>query len=487
MPKAEEVVEKVTTNPPEPPYSIFPKWQRVIYVYVASLAAFASPVSSTIYYPAMLTLAKDLNTSLTNISLTITTYMIFQGLAPTIIGGISDRFGRRPAYIICFTIYLAANIGLALQTNFVALLILRCVQSAGSSGTVVLSSAVVSDVATRQERGSYIGLSALGSSMGPALGPLIGGLLTHFLGWRSIFWFLAIYGGIMLFVYVAFMPETGRNIVGNGSIPPQSWNRPVTAYLKAHRSKIIEPQQPTPPKSSKKRPSLLSSIPILFEKEVFLTLFFGSLVYAGYILIITGLPNQLATTYDYNSIQVGLCYLPIGIGPLLIRPFIGRLMDANFRRHARKTGVEVVKGRQQNIDDFPVERARLEICVAFVYLSSAAVIPYGWVMTLAHPPLAVVLIMLFILGTCTSAGFQPLSALIIDINPDDAAAAGAAFNLIRCAFGAAAAGLVNLMLDSLGRGWTATMISLIWVVGSVCWWAVMIYGPKWRKEKRDKK
>lgn len=61
---------------PEPPYSIFPKWKRGLYVYVASLAAFASPVSSTIYYPAMLTLASDLHTSLTNISLTITTFMV---------------------------------------------------------------------------------------------------------------------------------------------------------------------------------------------------------------------------------------------------------------------------------------------------------------------------------------------------------------------------------------------------------------------------
>jgi hypothetical protein len=63
-------------EPPEPPYSVFPKWQRVVYVYVASLAAFASPVSSSIYYPAMLTLARDLDTSLTNISLTITTYLV---------------------------------------------------------------------------------------------------------------------------------------------------------------------------------------------------------------------------------------------------------------------------------------------------------------------------------------------------------------------------------------------------------------------------
>ncbi len=63
-------------QPPHPVHSIFPKWQRITYVYIASLAAFTSPVSSSVYYPAMSTLARDLNTSLSNIGFTITAYMV---------------------------------------------------------------------------------------------------------------------------------------------------------------------------------------------------------------------------------------------------------------------------------------------------------------------------------------------------------------------------------------------------------------------------
>lgn len=58
------------------PHSVFSQLEKGTYVYIASLAAFASPVSSSIYLPAMTTLAADLHTSLTNISLTITTYMV---------------------------------------------------------------------------------------------------------------------------------------------------------------------------------------------------------------------------------------------------------------------------------------------------------------------------------------------------------------------------------------------------------------------------
>jgi hypothetical protein len=40
----------------------------------------------------------------------------------------SNKVGRRPAYIICFNVFVIANLGLALQNNY-----------AGSSGTVVLA------------------------------------------------------------------------------------------------------------------------------------------------------------------------------------------------------------------------------------------------------------------------------------------------------------------------------------------------------------
>lgn len=95
---------------------------------------------------------------------------IFQGIAPSFVGIFSDRYGRRPAYIFCFIVYIAANIGLALQDDYAALMVLRCIQSSGSSGTIALGSAVVADVSTRAQRGKYIGYASMGVTLGPALG-----------------------------------------------------------------------------------------------------------------------------------------------------------------------------------------------------------------------------------------------------------------------------------------------------------------------------
>ncbi len=82
--------------------------------------------------------------------------------------------------MICFTIYIIADIALALQNNYVALLILRMLQSAGSSGTVAIANAVVADVATSAERGLYIGITSLTGILAPSLGPILGGVISQY-------------------------------------------------------------------------------------------------------------------------------------------------------------------------------------------------------------------------------------------------------------------------------------------------------------------
>jgi predicted MFS family arabinose efflux permease len=117
----------------EPPYTILSNREKIFTIILASFAAFISPVSSSIYLPALNPLAKDLNVTASTINISITVYIVVQGIAPTFIGSISDKNGRRPAFLICFVLYLGANIGLALQNSYPALLILRCLQASGSS------------------------------------------------------------------------------------------------------------------------------------------------------------------------------------------------------------------------------------------------------------------------------------------------------------------------------------------------------------------
>lgn len=121
------------------PYSVHSLKQKRLILFIVAFAAMFSPLSSFIYYPALESLALDLNTSLGRINLTITSYMVVSGIVPTMWGDLADQIGRRPVYIAMFTIYIAANIGLAMQRSYPALLVLRMLQSIGGSGLHPLS------------------------------------------------------------------------------------------------------------------------------------------------------------------------------------------------------------------------------------------------------------------------------------------------------------------------------------------------------------
>ena len=69
-------------------------------------------------------------------SLTITVYMIVQGLAPSFWGSLSDSLGRRPIFIGTFVVYILSNIALGASKNFAQLMVFRAVQAAGSAATI---------------------------------------------------------------------------------------------------------------------------------------------------------------------------------------------------------------------------------------------------------------------------------------------------------------------------------------------------------------
>lgn len=286
-----------------------------------------------------------------------------------LIAGFSDTAGRRPAYIICFTIYLAANLGLGLQNSYAALLVLRCLQSAGSSGTVALANGLVGDMITSAERGSYIAFASVGSMLGPSLSPVIGGLLSQYTNWHWIFWFLLIFGGVFFLVLVLFLPETCRKVVGDGSIPPPLLNNSVADILR-HRTRKQKGLVPDPDKEAEVRenyslrfPSPVPTMKVVLDFETSVILLTTGLLFAGFYAVMTGASTSFHKIYHFNDLHTSLMYLPIGGGGVLSAFTTGRLVDWNYRRHAKRAGITVVKNVRADIRNFNIERARLEVAL----------------------------------------------------------------------------------------------------------------------------
>ena len=176
-------------------------------------------------------------------------------------------------YIFCFIVFSAANIGLALQNNYTALLVLRMLQSAGSSGTVALANGVVGDTITSAERGSYVAFASLGGVFGPMISPILGGIIGQYAGWHWIFWFLLIFSSAVFIPLILFMPETCRNVVDNGSIPPPLFSRNITDTVR-HRHRVRkgltfdkDKQEEMAKKYRFRLPNPLSTLKVLLDLE----------------------------------------------------------------------------------------------------------------------------------------------------------------------------------------------------------------------------
>ncbi|KAG7288219.1 hypothetical protein NEMBOFW57_007749 [Staphylotrichum longicolle] len=225
------------------------------------------------------------------------------------------------------------------------------------------------------------------------------------------------------------------------------------------------------PRRELRFPNPLNALRVVFEKDLALLLFYNTMIYLVFILIAATLSTEFAEIYHLTDLQIGLCYLPYGLGCCVAAVLQGYILDANYRRIARKIGFTIDKKRGDDLREFPIEEARLMPVYPLLSVGIAAVICYGWVLH-AETNLAGPLVLLFVVGlTVTEA---PATAV-------------AANNLVRCLFGAAGTAFIESMLRALGRGWTYTFWALVLVVFSPSMWILTKKGPQWREERRIRK
>ncbi|KAI2622538.1 MFS general substrate transporter [Hypoxylon sp. NC1633] len=497
--KAAIIKESTDASPAEvipPRFTVYEPWQKRLIVLSAAFSALFASWTAQIYLPALNIAAADLDVSINEINFTVTSYMILQGVTPIFIGGWADTGGRRPAYLLCFLLYIVSNIALAKTDSYGSLLGLRCFQSATISATQALCQGVVADIATSAERGQYTAFIAVPMTLGPSLGPVIGGALAQYKGWQSIFWFLAACAAVNLLIIVFFFPETCRNIVGDGSIMPRRRNQTVMQLLTTRRLKkaASDTESDTPPPAepveAPKKPNFawskfLTSLILLCEKELSLLFMYSGFVYAGVYSVATAVPTLFADIYGFNGLRVGLIYLPMAIGSVLSVAIVGKSLNWNYRRHARKLGLEVDRDRQMDLAEFPIERARLEVAIPFLVLSMVIITAWGWALE-QQVSVAVVCVLVFFLGLGLVSASSVFNALIADVRPGKTGAASAANNIIKFLLGAAMAAAINPLIQAVGPGKAYTIIALLYLICSPSLYFISKNGMRWRRELREK-
>ncbi|KAJ3455789.1 hypothetical protein MRS44_017271 [Fusarium solani] len=442
----EPPVKQVEQEVPEPPYHIFEKKQKWA----------------------------DLNVSLATVSLTITSYLVVQGISPLIWGSFSDALGRRPIYIYSFAVYITANIGLSFSPNFAVLLIFRGLQAAGSASTVSIGNGVIQDITQASDRGGFISFyqaSMFSQTRYIAIGPVLGGLLSNFLGFRSIFVFLLILSSLTLAMIVVFLPETMRSIAGNGTLRLRGIYQPLIRKFSQEPPYMVDPDQSFElPKVTLR--TFVEPAKLLKEKDILSSLIFGGVVYAIWSMVTSSTTGLFTENFHLNEFLLGLTFLPNGLGTIVGSTIIGKLLNRDYAMteenykssHGFKANHKFSKKALP--DDFPIERARLRNLWWITALFIVSTAGYGW--TLSFPSftsrrgaIALPLFFQFLIAATSNAVFAVNQTLVSDLCPGRGASSTALNNLVRCTVAAVGVAFIDKMIATLRVGPTFLALGFI--------------------------
>ena len=166
------------------------------------------PFSIDMYLPGFTGIAKDLNTSVSNVSLTLSSYFIGISAGQLLYGPLLDRFGRKKPLYIGLLVYVLASFACYFVTSIDYFIGLRFIQAVGSCAASVAAMTMVRDLFPIKEIPKVFAKLMLVLGLSPMLAPTLGGYITVDYGWHMVFLVLTFMGIAVLLASKFFLPNT---------------------------------------------------------------------------------------------------------------------------------------------------------------------------------------------------------------------------------------------------------------------------------------
>ncbi|CAO3632049.1 unnamed protein product [Cunninghamella echinulata] len=403
--------EQLAMNPQD-----FSRAKKNLILLTIALATLVAPISTTIYIPALVTIQKAFNTDDTSMNATLSAFTFTIAVFPLFWSTIGEVYGRRRVYLVSFLIYIIGAVACALAVNIQMFIAFRVVTAIGSSSVLSMGAGTIQDCFRSHERGRAFALYASGPLLGPALGPIIGGYLNIGLGWRSNLAFVAIYGSVIWFCILFFLPETSR---------------PMPA---------LPGQEPTKPKLR----NPLSALIFFKYFNVILIVIYSGIAFMMFFLVNTTFTRILTIQYKMDTGTIGLCYLPLAGGAMIGNQIGGRFSDYNFVKNstaAKKNGQEV----------YPEMRISVTIIALAAILACCGFISYGWCME-KNVHYAYSLVCIFFLAIGLMIPTLTIATYLIDAFKSKASAVTACVSLARFAMAGVGSIIASPLVNALGNG-----------------------------------
>ncbi len=166
------------------------------------------PFAIDTYLPSFREMESSLGASRLQVQQSLTAYLLPFALMSLWHGSISDALGRRRVILIALALFGLTSIGCALSPNIETLWFFRALQGIASGAGMVVGRAVIRDVYEGDAAQRVMANVTVIFMLAPAIAPILGGWLHEWFGWRSVFYFLALFAVAVWVWCLRQLPET---------------------------------------------------------------------------------------------------------------------------------------------------------------------------------------------------------------------------------------------------------------------------------------
>ncbi|KAG9318304.1 major facilitator superfamily domain-containing protein [Chiua virens] len=184
--------------------------RKTLTLAIVSSASMVAGIATTGQNPANAQIEQVLSASSSDISWSMSIFVLVQGLFPLVWSAISEVKGRKVVYVSSMSLFIIGSAIVATSNSIGLFIGMRALQAVGSSAVMAIAAATLADIYEPHERGTKMGIYYAAPLLGTSAGPFLGGIFAQAFGWRAVFWFALIAGGVVLVSLVIFFKDSFR-------------------------------------------------------------------------------------------------------------------------------------------------------------------------------------------------------------------------------------------------------------------------------------
>lgn len=177
--------------------------EKRIVLLIAVLAGFITPFDGSAVNIALPTLGAEFHMDAIALSWVATAYLLASAVFLVPFGKIADIYGRKKIFLYGIAIFSFASLSMTMVPSTETFIGIRVIQGIGGAMIFGTGVAIVTSVFPPGERGRALGIYITAVYIGLSIGPFLGGVMTQYLGWRSIFFVNVPIGATVILLILA--------------------------------------------------------------------------------------------------------------------------------------------------------------------------------------------------------------------------------------------------------------------------------------------